>query len=800
MAVTQKIVTSNFNVNNAKEFVYSFNKVDVDNYYMFVGKHTPYAGGDSNITIPDNSVQSSLIDVYNNMIFAKRIDDTDVIHMVAKYTWTTGTTYTEYSHLNTNLINDQFYTVVDDITEYNVYKCLSNNGDSVSTVAPSRVGSPSDLDPVITGDGYMWKYMYTITKTDYDKFSTNAYIPVTANTVVMSSAVPGTIETVKITNGGSGYDNYIANAAFQVGDISVSGINTIYGAPSSAVGIDNFYTGGMIKITSGVGAEQFRKIVDYDGISSQKKFFLDAPFSVSPQVGDTYEIYPYVFVWGDGNETIAAEGRIIIDPVANSVVEVEMLNVGAGYRQGSSTPGQTPNTNLPTIDSILIDVPILVSSAEDFLVAQLTPIISPQNGHGSDPYEELFANRVCISTKYTGTESGQISIDNDFRQVGLIKNPKFTNVDLILKPANTTGSFSINETVYQFKQKKLLGSVETISGNNIVIKTNQGKISSTIDILNGGTGYDNTTNNELVFDNSSTGGSGAAAIFANNGSGTITSVTVSSQGSLYDIAPVVSVNITGAALGSSAQFLVSLANPNVPSYDDSFEPNDIVLINNSNTNLITTVSSVPTNYQINLNANVSFSTSNAEVSAVDIGAVGIVTSISSGQITLSNVTGTFRPGSKIMGLSSSATSVIGDSSSIQINDKAVLNFNIGVQLTRLVGDFSSGGTTFENDEKIIQNSLISYARPEGVIHHAEINGGTDDDILHISNEFGIFNLDNAGVRTILGEISEATLDNLSNKYTGDFVKDSGTILYIENIDAVTRNTNKSETIKLILEF
>jgi hypothetical protein len=34
----------------------------------------------------------------------------------------------------------------------------------------------------------------------------------------------------------------------------------------------------------------------------------------------------------------------------------------------------------------------------------------------------------------------------------------------------------------------------------------------------------------------------------------------------------------------------------------------------------------------------------------------------------------------------------------------------------------------------------------------------------------------------------------------DFVKDSGTVLYYENIDAITRAGNKSEIIKIILEF
>jgi len=72
--------------------------------------------------------------------------------------------------------------------------------------------------------------------------------------------------------------------------------------------------------------------------------------------------------------------------------------------------------------------------------------------------------------------------------------------------------------------------------------------------------------------------------------------------------------------------------------------------------------------------------------------------------------------------------------------------------------------------------------------------------MFISNKFGIYNLDEAGVRNIVGVTSGATLENLSNKYPGDFVVGSGQVLYIENLDPITRSNNKSEIIKIILEF
>jgi len=198
-----------------------------------------------------------------------------------------------------------------------------------------------------------------------------------------------------------------------------------------------------------------------------------------------------------------------------------------------------------------------------------------------------------------------------------------------------------------------------------------------------------------------------------------------------------------------------------------------------------------------------FTATNGFISAIKLFAKGTVTAISTSQITLSNVSGIFTETGKVIGVTTGATSVIdttGAVATIQINDKAAAGFNTSVQLTRLIGNFTSGSLPFIEDEYIDQNSLIAYAKPNGYLHHSEINTATNDDVLYISNAFGNYNLDPSGVRSIQGNTSDATLDYLSNKYPGDFVKGSGEVIYYENLDAITRSDNKSEIIKIILEF
>jgi len=483
MSVTQKLVTTNFNVESAASFVSSFANND---YFVFAGKHTPYPGSDTNLTTPNNSVKSTNLDVYDNMIFAKRIATSDVVHVVNKYLWSSNTFYHKYDHRDGGLYDKRFYTVIDNSTEFNVYKCLFNASNTTVNVNSTVAPSTKTLDPIVTGDGYIWKYMYSVTKTQYEKFATTNYIPVVANTSVETNATPGTIEVIDIVTRGKGYDNYIANGTFRTTDLSV-GADTIYGAPDDAEAEDDYYRGGVIKITtsSAGAAGQYRRIVDYRGVGGQKIFTLNSAFTTPPAAGDTYEVYPYVYVWGDGTETTAAEGRAIIDSTANSIVEIEMLSVGAGYRYGESYAGKTSDTIPITINSAFIDMPASVANSAGFTAATLQPIVSPPGGHGSDPLTELGARRVCISTKFTNSEGSTIPTENDFRQVGILKNPLYTNVDLILRSANTVGgNFNIGETVYQFKQYKLHGNVSVTASNTTIKKTNQGRISSTITITN----------------------------------------------------------------------------------------------------------------------------------------------------------------------------------------------------------------------------------------------------------------------------------------------------------------------------
>lgn len=56
-------------------------------------------------------------------------------------------------------------------------------------------------------------------------------------------------------------------------------------------------------------------------------------------------------------------------------------------------------------------------------------IIGPSGGLGADPRNDIKARGIMFNAKPDGSETGDFVINNDFRQVGLIKNPKISATD-----------------------------------------------------------------------------------------------------------------------------------------------------------------------------------------------------------------------------------------------------------------------------------------------------------------------------------------------------------------------------------
>jgi len=219
------IVTNKFRLNNAEQFYESFSEASTS-FYLFVGRPqpwtatTPYGGGtDSAPPTPLDNVDDEYM-YFRDMLAAKRIAAADVQYAIPRHNWdTTQTTVYDYYrgdygaqwsstasdivktvNAGTNLwaSTTLFYVLS---STNNVYKCMSNNGGIASTVEPTGTANAEYQ----TGDGYWWKYMYTLTTSQITDFLTADFMPVTTNATVSTAAVDGEIRQYKVERGGAGY-------------------------------------------------------------------------------------------------------------------------------------------------------------------------------------------------------------------------------------------------------------------------------------------------------------------------------------------------------------------------------------------------------------------------------------------------------------------------------------------------------------------------------------------------------------------------------------------------------------------
>jgi hypothetical protein len=336
-----QIITNNFNVYNAKEFIDNFDS----DLYLVIGRPQNWTTEPTAPT-PINT-QYADIEYWSDSVALKRIVSADVKQVVKRYTYTTGVTYSQYDNNEANLYSSPFYVLT--LLDYNVYKCIFNNFGAVSTVKPTG-RSTAILE---TADGYRWKYMYSLTDADLLKFLTTDYMPINVDQNIVQSAIKGTIDSIVITNGGNNYT-----------------INSV-----SATIIGNG-TGGLVDTVNLNSANSINNItVSLQGIGQN---------------------YTYANV-------------IITDSV-----------------------GQNASARV---------------------------VISPLNGHGSDPLYELGARYVMINSRLDYAEgAGDFPTVNDYRRIGIVKAPVSNITSNVateltldstytLNLSNVTGTFTLDETI-----------------------------------------------------------------------------------------------------------------------------------------------------------------------------------------------------------------------------------------------------------------------------------------------------------------------------------------------------------------
>ncbi len=264
------IITNKFRIHNAEQYIEAFSEGAGTNIYLFIGRPQAWTDDTSPPTPADNN--DTAFNAYDDMVAMKRVASTDITHAVVRRDWVSGTTYDEYAHdysssntANsgaTSLFAATFYVLTDD---YNVYKVINNDGNTASTVKPTGTSTGY----ITTADGYIWKYMYTVSAADALKFLSTDFMPVRyvtsdpgagqpykAQFDTAAAAVAGQIKQIKITNAGSGYSS--APTITITGDgASATATATVSGGNITAINITNpgtNYTQASIAVTGGGGS------------------------------------------------------------------------------------------------------------------------------------------------------------------------------------------------------------------------------------------------------------------------------------------------------------------------------------------------------------------------------------------------------------------------------------------------------------------------------------------------------------------------------------------------------------------
>ena len=219
------IITDQIRILNAKNFVSGIQSTS-NSYYSFIGLGNPtdyQSDWDTSPPAPKDSFNNE--NEYWSSIFAmKKINASDVRQVVTKRPWVSGTSYdyyrSDYTVSNTakisgatTLYNASYYVLNSD---YRVYICLQNGTNPDNPNGQPSLDEPTftDLEPRSagsSGDGYIWKYLYTIKPSEITKFESTDFMPVpqdwatnTTDASVRENATDGSIKIVTITDRGVG--------------------------------------------------------------------------------------------------------------------------------------------------------------------------------------------------------------------------------------------------------------------------------------------------------------------------------------------------------------------------------------------------------------------------------------------------------------------------------------------------------------------------------------------------------------------------------------------------------------------
>lgn len=362
-------------------------------YYAFASNPISYTANQIPVLAKDD--YSSVFEYNWNMIFGKKLTVNDIMPVIKKNLWVSGKVYDRYDNTsNTMYDKDNYYVVTEPSVvggSYHIFKCIDNANNGPSTEKPNKIQISNFITP---NDKYEWRYITSISNELYNKFSTEAFIPVYANSTVSGNAAPNSgVDSVVVTDGGSDYFAYYYN-----GTVQATPNTTIIKIDNDASSEAGFYTNNAIYLFNNTAiSSQLVNISGYIVNGAGKFVRTETAVNTSLILSKStkYSIAPKVVFETDGDYPPSAIA--VVNTSTNSIASISIYNTGSNISWAN--------------------VQIVSSRGSG---ANAYAIVAPSGGHGSNPSVELNMKGYCVSFKFEGNNA---PIGINYNKIGILKNP-----------------------------------------------------------------------------------------------------------------------------------------------------------------------------------------------------------------------------------------------------------------------------------------------------------------------------------------------------------------------------------------
>lgn len=402
-------------------------------YSTYVVASNPFAWEDEEAPPAFTGTQADINELRQNMVVGVKIGTDDIVNVVRRVTWASNTVYDQWDQ--TLDMKDLDYYVINSSSD--VFICLSNNAGIPSTTEPTS----KTTVPFTLADGYIWKYLYTVSEANQTKFGTSDYIPLTANTTVTAAAVRGTIYAYKVANTNV---NFFDQEEGLIAGVITSNTFQIQNTANAA---SNTFGGSALYISDGTGVGSLVGVTTSFANASGRYITTDTALSLD--LTSEYMISPRVTVTGDG---VGAKAIAVVQN--KSLKSVLSINPGNNYTYADVTVAINPSFSAN---------------------ATVQALVSPITGHGANTNIELISKKLAISTRIEPDVSADLPPGIKYRQVGVIIapwSPSFvlSNTEVITfatKMGIASGTFSNGDVV--------IGGTSAATGT--VYKANSSQVS-----------------------------------------------------------------------------------------------------------------------------------------------------------------------------------------------------------------------------------------------------------------------------------------------------------------------------------